>query len=362
MNTQGLAGAGALDDTVFNVREFGAKGDGMTPDTAAIQAALDTAGKVGGTVWFPAGIYPCHALKVPAHITLKADPAWVFQGDRRGAVLLLDDPSAPCMLDVTGAYGAHVNGLLLQGAGETPAPVHGILLNNAERFSPREDTLCIENTKVQDFSGHGAYLKRAWLFLIRHSQFYRNGGCGVMLHGWDGFVIDNQFSRNRLHGFGCEEVGAAVMFTANRVEWNEGNGLDLCEWSMWNVTGCSFDRNHGAGVYATRLNSSTFTGNTFNRNGRDPSTVPGGGAESCHIQFVRCRGITATGNVGMAGRDDDGGGPLTPRYAFAVRKLAYSIVKDNAFVAGYTEALSADGGEHGPDFICKDNVGSAAAR
>ena len=102
-------GAGARSDTVFNVRDFGAKGDGKTSDTAAIQAALDAAGKVSGTVWFPAGVYPCHALKAPAHVTLKADPAWIFRKDLKGAVLLLDDPSASCLLDITGAYGVHVH-------------------------------------------------------------------------------------------------------------------------------------------------------------------------------------------------------------------------------------------------------------
>ena len=115
----GAAGACAQDDTVFNVRKFGAKGDGKTPDTAAIQTALDAAGEVNGTVWFPAGIYLSHDLKVPPHVTLMADPAWIFQDDRKGAVLQLDDPSAPCMLDVTGAYGAHVNGLLLAGISES---------------------------------------------------------------------------------------------------------------------------------------------------------------------------------------------------------------------------------------------------
>src|SRR5580658_4690934 len=42
----------------FNVRDFGAKGDGRTLDTAAIQKALDACRDAGGgTVEFPAGTY-----------------------------------------------------------------------------------------------------------------------------------------------------------------------------------------------------------------------------------------------------------------------------------------------------------------
>src|SRR5208283_2606914 len=47
----------AANPAVFNVLQFGAKGDGKSKDTAAIQAAIDAAGKAGGTVIFPAGNY-----------------------------------------------------------------------------------------------------------------------------------------------------------------------------------------------------------------------------------------------------------------------------------------------------------------
>ncbi len=43
---------------MFNVRDFGAIGDGITLDTAAVQAAVDTCNeKGGGTVFFPEGTY-----------------------------------------------------------------------------------------------------------------------------------------------------------------------------------------------------------------------------------------------------------------------------------------------------------------
>ncbi len=53
----GAAGEGAADptDTWDNVRQYGAKGDGTTDDTAAIRAAI--AGARGKTLFFPPGVY-----------------------------------------------------------------------------------------------------------------------------------------------------------------------------------------------------------------------------------------------------------------------------------------------------------------
>ena len=42
---------------VYNVKDFGAVGDGVHDDTAAIQQALDAGGTVRSTVYFPAGFY-----------------------------------------------------------------------------------------------------------------------------------------------------------------------------------------------------------------------------------------------------------------------------------------------------------------
>lgn len=46
-----------IDGAMTNVKDFGAKGDGATDDTAAIQAAIDSLAGVGGMVYFPAGDY-----------------------------------------------------------------------------------------------------------------------------------------------------------------------------------------------------------------------------------------------------------------------------------------------------------------
>jgi polygalacturonase len=55
----------------FNVRDFGAKGDGLADDTAALQAAIDTATKAGGgTVEIPSGNYLSGPLKLSSNLAL----------------------------------------------------------------------------------------------------------------------------------------------------------------------------------------------------------------------------------------------------------------------------------------------------
>lgn len=56
---QGPVGAtGAPGSEIFsNVMSYGAKGDGSTDDTAAIQAAINTTKSTGGTVFLPRGNY-----------------------------------------------------------------------------------------------------------------------------------------------------------------------------------------------------------------------------------------------------------------------------------------------------------------
>lgn len=83
---------------VLNVKDYGAKGDGTTDDTAAIQAALNTAAVSGAVVLFPAGTYiTSGSLLVAANVAVRGDgmasivkyagTGWAFIGGGTGGSL-----------------------------------------------------------------------------------------------------------------------------------------------------------------------------------------------------------------------------------------------------------------------------------
>ncbi len=69
----------------YNVRTYGAVGDGKTLDTDAINKTIETvASKGGGTVFFPAGTYLSFSIRLKSNITIYLD---------NGATILAADPA-----------------------------------------------------------------------------------------------------------------------------------------------------------------------------------------------------------------------------------------------------------------------------
>ncbi len=66
---------------VFSVRDFGAKGDGIAKDTAAVQAAVDAANAAGGgEVLLEAGTYLCGTIWLKSNVDFHLGPGAVLKG------------------------------------------------------------------------------------------------------------------------------------------------------------------------------------------------------------------------------------------------------------------------------------------
>ena len=340
-------------DTVVNVRESGAKGDGKSDDTKALQGAIDVAASAGGSVFVPPGVYRSGELQLRPHVSIAGVPAWDYERGF-GSVLRLADDRARCLLNITGAFGATIDGLALDGA-KAGGGVHGVWLNKPD-YGKQEDTFRIERCQIANFSGDGVRLTRAWCFSIRHSMIAYNAGDGISLRGWDGFLLDNWLSGNRGAGFAAREENSSCTLTGNRIEWNR-EGVLIVGGNGYNVTGNFFDRAGTSGLAVLGGRQMSITGNFFRRSGK--SAAPGS-HESSQIRLERCRGITCCGNNLQVGRDDDGKGTWSPSYGMVYRELQNCVISNNVIDEGAVDQLMLDLGGHGAGAIVKDNPGSVS--
>jgi hypothetical protein len=340
---------------LINARQFGAAGDGKTDDTQTLQRALDAAAETRGAVFVPPGVYLTAELHLRPDTALVGIPAWDYRGPG-GTVLRLADAASPCLLNITGAWGATIEGLALDGGGLGKS-IHGIFLNKPD-YGKREDAFRIERCQVARFSGDGVNLTRAWCFSVRHSMLAYNKGDGLSLRGWDGFLVDNWFSGNERAGFGARYENASVTFTSNRVEWNGQENMLITGGDGYQITGNFFDR---AGTCAIALRSGrapcsqmTVTGNFLKRSGKlaNPESH-----DSAQILLDGARGVTCVGNNLQVWQDDDGTGVFSPSYGIVYKGLQDCVISNNVLYEGAVRQLLVDLGGHGEGVVVKDNPG-----
>lgn len=95
--------------TVYNIKDYGASGDGLTKDTAALQKAIDTCTEAGGgTVYLPPGIYLSGTIRLKDNVTL-----WLEAGS---SILASDDLkndyNPACLI-----YAREVKNIAIRGRG-----------------------------------------------------------------------------------------------------------------------------------------------------------------------------------------------------------------------------------------------------
>jgi hypothetical protein len=183
----------------WNVRDLGATGDGITLDTRAIQAAVDSCHHSGGGVVYfpPGGQFLTGTIYLRDHVKLHIDlGARVIgssdmsqYGDDTGSNPYYPEPIDRCLI-----YGRGVKDIALGGAGT-------IIGCEADRYLPLPDTsgrdakqrpmlIKLENCSLITISGLNIERCGAWAIYIRGSSDFSFRDLRINNQGQDGIVVD----------------------------------------------------------------------------------------------------------------------------------------------------------------------------
>jgi hypothetical protein len=103
---------------IYNVRDYGAKGDGATLDTAAFQAALDACNRDrGGVVLVPAGDFIVGTIQIKSNVTLRVAAAGRVLGSGNPAHYSAGTGVPPRNGNVVLLYAVEAENITIEGPG-----------------------------------------------------------------------------------------------------------------------------------------------------------------------------------------------------------------------------------------------------
>jgi len=205
----------AQTNAFYNIRSFGAKGDGKTLDTGAVNKTIDAASaKGGGTVFFPAGTYLCFSIRLKSNITIYLD---------NGATILAADPAVhkgkydqwePNEFDMYQDFGhSHWKNSLMWGIGienfaiigqgkidgqglsrRSPGPRRPRTVGETPTSMANNVSPLGETSPLPEMDGVGTKaiaLKLSRNITLKDFTIFRAGHFGLLATGVDNLTIDN---------------------------------------------------------------------------------------------------------------------------------------------------------------------------
>ena len=194
---------GAVSATgVYNVRDFGATGDGQTLDSPAINAAIEAAVRDGGgQVLLPAGTYLCGSIHLKSNIDLHLS----------AGCTILAAPTKMNAYDASEPFdfpeyqdGGHTyfHNSLIWAEGEKNVSItgHGMIDGKGLTNKDTENSGNIQGGSIG--TGDKAIaLKLCRQVTIRDITIYRGGHFGIIMTGCDLSTIDNVTIDTNRDGF-----------------------------------------------------------------------------------------------------------------------------------------------------------------
>ena len=188
---QNDSAAGGARATIRDVRSFGAKGDGDTVDTPAINRAIEAIGTSGGgRLYFPAGIYLCYTIHLKSRVDLYLEQGATILAASSGAGGQYD-AAEPNQWDHYQDYGhSHWHNSLIVGEDIHDFSIlgPGLIWGKGLSRGSGHDTPRAEDPGV---GNKAIALKNCHNVILRDFSILHGGHFGILATGVDNLTIDN---------------------------------------------------------------------------------------------------------------------------------------------------------------------------
>lgn len=309
----------------YNVKFYGAKGDGTTDDTTAIQAVINGLPAAGGVVYFPAGTY-----KLSSALTVGT------------AVTLIGDGALTSILH------------------QTSTTSNGIFLTEASTYVSDVTITALQILGPSSGSGVGIYgsadadTQGVWRVNVDNVVVTSMGGNGIEIHNALVSVFNKvQSSFNNANGFYLEgiPVGTSCTFISCYAKSNGSRGYYLNNVVYSSLNGCASDFNQNgyvfnicAGVTVSGCGSETQTVDHFVFSGGNGNALIGCWTyQNAHYALNVLGGESGLTVMGFTENGPVGGAVNSIITASGTSALIanYTVTTATSFASGTTTLTSA---------------------
>ncbi len=313
---------------VFNIRDFGAKGDGKTLDTAAVQKAIDVCTQEGGgTVLVPAGDFVIGTVEIKSNVTLHLSTSGRLLGSPNKEDYSAGKGVPSGNGNIVLLYAANAENITIEGQGTIDGNGGAFYTGQGDNTGPN--------------SPGGGYFDRPHLLI-----FYK---CNNLLLR-DGFYTKSAYHCFRI--LNCEQVNIDGVRIYNRINKNnDGFHFNNCKYvhiincdvrcqddacalfgsnQFVTVTNCSFSTRwsifrFGGGEAQNIAISNCLIYETYGC----PIKISTGKGRLENLTFsnIVMRNVTGPIGIGFSGSSGNGGGIAAPGDKFFVRNISFNGIR-----------------------------------